>query len=162
MKLQLLIKIIFLQIILSKTLSSFGQDTIKITRRSFVESGVLVASASQTPFWLRANVLGVVPNTGTNFTLRGGFYQEYVTKNSKIKKYNWGYGLNSVANINQGGVDFILPEAYIKAKAGIFEIWDADKRLWGCQIHRASERDLLPCQAMRFQCRKCNFSHQIG
>ena len=123
MKLQLLIKIIFLQIILSKTLSSFGQDTIKITRRSFVESGVLVASASQTPFWLRANVLGVVPNTGTNFTLRGGFYQEYVTKNSKIKKYNWGYGLNSVANINQSGVDFILPEAYIKAKAGIFEIW---------------------------------------
>jgi len=123
MKLQLLIKIIFLQIILLKTLSSFGQDTIKITRRSFVESGVLVASASQTPFWLRANVLGVVPNTGTNFTLRGGFYQEYATKNSKIKKYNWGYGLNSVANINQGGVDFILPEAYIKAKAGIFEIW---------------------------------------
>ena len=123
MKLQLLIKIFFLQIILSKTLNSFGQDTIKIARRSFVESGVLVASASQTPFWLRANVLGVVPNTGTNFTLRGGFYQEYATKNSKIKKYNWGYGLNSVANINQGVVDFILPEAYIKAKAGIFEIW---------------------------------------
>ena len=122
MKLQLLFKIFFLQIISLKTLCFYGQDTMRIARRSFVESGVLVSSASQTPFWLRANVLGIVPNTGTNFTLRGGFYQEYATKNSKIKKYNWGYGLNAVANINQEGVDFILPEAYIKAKAGIFEI----------------------------------------
>ena len=82
-----------------------------------------MSSTSQTPFWLRANALGVVPNTGTNFTFRGGFYQEYATKNNQVKKYNWGYGINGVANINQEGVDLILPEAYIKAKAGIFEIW---------------------------------------
>lgn len=119
MKIKLSIIILFLGI----STCSFGQDTIKVVRKNYVESGVLVASSSQTPFWLRANALGVVPNTGTNFTLRGGLYQEYATKNSKIKRYNWGYGLNTVANINQGGVDFILPEAYIKAKAGIFEIW---------------------------------------
>ncbi len=110
-------------IILYISTCSYGQDTIKVVRRNFIESGILVSSTSQTPFWLRANALGVVPNTGTNFTARGGFYQEYATKNNKIKKYNWGYGLNAVANINQKGVDFILPEAYIKAKAGIFEIW---------------------------------------
>jgi hypothetical protein len=123
MKFKLPIKKIYLNLLLFISTCSFGQDTIKVIRKNFVESGVLVSSASQTPFWLRANALGVVPNTGTNFTVRGGFYQEYALKNNKIKKYNWGYGLNTVANINQDGIDFILPEAYIKAKAGIFEIW---------------------------------------
>lgn len=119
MKNKLPIIILFLYI----STCSFGQDTIKVARKNFVESGVLVSSTSQTPFWLRANALGVVPNTGTNFRARTGFYQEYATKNNQTKKYSWGYGLNAVANINQDGVDFILPEAYIKAKAGIFEIW---------------------------------------
>jgi hypothetical protein len=117
------IKLPIIVVILYFSTCSHAQDTIKVVRKNFIESGVLVSSTSQTPFWLRANVLGVVPNTGTNFMARAGFYQEYATKNSKIKKYNWGYGLNAVANINQKGVDFILPEAYIKAKAGIFEIW---------------------------------------
>jgi Capsule assembly protein Wzi len=117
------IKLQVIALLLSISVHSYGQDTIKIVRRNFVESGILASSTSQTPFWLRANALGVVPNTGTNFTAKAGFYQEYATKNSKIKKYNWGYGLNAVANINQKGIDFILPEAYIKAKAGIFEIW---------------------------------------
>ena len=117
------IKLPIIALFISLSIYSYGQDTIKVVRKNFVESGILVSSASQTPFWLRANALGVIPNTGTNFTVRGGFYQEYSTKNNKIKKYNWGYGLNGVANINQKGVDFILPEAYIKAKAGIFEIW---------------------------------------
>ena len=85
MKLQLLIKIIFLQIILSKTLSSFGQDTIKITRRSFVESGVLVASASQTPFWLRANVLGVLPNTEQILLYVEDFIKNTLRKIVKLK-----------------------------------------------------------------------------
>ena len=117
------IKLPVIALLLSISVYSYGQDTIKTIRRNFVESGILVSSASQTPFWLRANALGVVPNTGTNFTVRGGFYQEYAFKNNKVKRYNWGYGLNAVANINQKGVDFILPEVYIKAKAGIFEIW---------------------------------------
>lgn len=123
MKNKLPIKIIFLLIILFKISCSFGQDTLKVVRRNFLESGVLVSSTSKTPFWMRANALGVVPNTGTNFTARAGFYQEYAKKNRLTKKYSWGYGLNVVANINQKGADFILPEAYIKAKAGIFEIW---------------------------------------
>lgn len=123
MKFQLSIKIIYLNLVLFISTCSFGQDTIKVVRKNFIESGVLVSSTSQTPFWLRANALGVVPNTGTNFTARAGFYQEYATKNNQVKKYNWGYGLNTVVNINQKGVDFILPEAYVKAKAGIFEIW---------------------------------------
>lgn len=123
MKIQPSCKISFLIIILFNTLFCYGQDTIKIERKNFIESGVLVSSTSQTPFWLRANALGIVPNTGKNLTARAGFYQEYAKKNSLTKKYSWGYGLNMVANINQKGVDFILPEAYIKAKAGIFEIW---------------------------------------
>jgi Capsule assembly protein Wzi len=117
------IKLFIIILLLDFSICSYGQDTIKVVRTNFLESGILASSTSQTPFWLRANVLGVVPNTGTNFTARAGFYQEYATKNNNIKKYSWGYGFNGLVNINQKGVDFILPEAYIKAKAGIFEIW---------------------------------------
>lgn len=52
MKLQPQFKIFFLQIIFLKIFCSYGQDAIRIARRSFVESGVLVSSAPQTPFWL--------------------------------------------------------------------------------------------------------------
>ena len=74
MKFQLPVKVIYLYVTLFVSFYSNGQDTIKVVRKNYVESGVLVSSASETPFWLRANVLGVVPNTGTNFRARGGFY----------------------------------------------------------------------------------------
>jgi len=128
MKKILILKNILLFAPLLSSVNFYGQDTIRVKRKYFVESGILVSSTSQTPFWLRANALGIVPNTGTNFTMRGGVIQDYATKNSQPKKYNWGYGFSAVANINQKGIDFILPEAYIKAKAGIFEIWGGRRK----------------------------------
>ena len=89
MKKKLTFKNILLLIPLFLSLNFYGQDTIRVTRKYFLESGILVSSASQTPFWLRANALGVVPNTGTNFTMRAGAIQEYATKNSHTKKYSW-------------------------------------------------------------------------
>ena len=102
---------------------SKAQDTIIVERKNFVESGLMLSSGSQTPFWLKTNMLGIVPNTGQNFMLQAGFYQQYAKKNNILKKYSWGYGLRPVININAKGVDFLLPEAYLKAKVGIFEIW---------------------------------------
>jgi hypothetical protein len=102
-----------------------GQDSLKHSRKYYLESNLLVSSADKTPFWLRTNTLGIVPNTGTNFMLRGGISQGY---NLKPKRYDWGYGLGVVANVNFDGVDALLPEAYIKAKAGIFEIWAGRRR----------------------------------
>jgi Capsule assembly protein Wzi len=105
--------------------SSFAQaqDTLFTERKNFVEAGLMLSSTSKTPFWLRSNVLGIVPNTGQNLMFQGGFYQEYTKKNNVVKKYNWGYGLRAAVNVNQQDVDFLLPEAYVKAKLGIFEIW---------------------------------------
>ena len=105
------------------SLFSQAQDTLITERKTFIESGLMLSSDSKTPFWLRSNVLGVVPNTGQNLMLQGGTYQQYAKKNNVFKKYSWGYGLRTVANINAKGIDFLLPEAYLKAKIGIFEIW---------------------------------------
>jgi Capsule assembly protein Wzi len=105
--------------------SSFSQaqDTLVTERKNFVESGLMLSSSSQTPFWLKSNVLGVVPNTGQNLMFQAGFYQQYTKKNNVLKKYTWGYGLRPVVNVNQEKIDFLLPEAYLKAKIGIFEFW---------------------------------------
>jgi hypothetical protein len=83
----------------------------------------MLSSSSQTPFWLKSNMLGVVPNTGQNLMFQAGFYQQYTKKNNVEKKYTWGYGLRPVVNVNQEKIDFLLPEAYLKAKIGIFEVW---------------------------------------
>ena len=116
-------KVLFFYFSLFVSLLCKAQDTLITERKNFVESGLMLASGSQTPFWLKSNALGVVPNTGQNFMLQAGFYQQYTKKNNIFKKYSWGYGLRTVANINEKGVDFLLPEAYLKAKIGIFEIW---------------------------------------
>ena len=123
MEAKITFKILFFYSLLLFSVPSKAQDTLTTERKNFVESGLMLASGSQTPFWLRSNALGVVPNTGQNFMLQGGAYQQYTKKNNVFKKYSWGYGLRTVANINEKGVDFLLPEAYLKAKIGIFEIW---------------------------------------
>ena len=123
MEAKITFKILFVYFLILFSVPSKAQDTLITERKNFVESGLMLASGSQTPFWLKSNVLGVVPNTGQNFMLQGGAYQQYTKKNNVFKKYSWGYGLRTVANINEKGVDFLLPEAYLKAKIGIFEIW---------------------------------------
>jgi hypothetical protein len=123
MKINRIVKLLFFFGLLFFSSFSQAQDTLITERKNFVESGLMLSSSSQTPFWLKSNVLGVVPNTGQNLMFQAGFFQQYVKKNNVFKKYSWGYGLRPVVNVNQEKIDFLLPEAYLKAKMGIFEIW---------------------------------------
>ncbi len=92
-----------------------------------LEAGTIVSSNGETPFWLRANQYGTVPLTSPIFTLRGSVSSDYkkaVTKEDqyKLSKFDWGYGLEVVGNVGKES-QAILPEAYLKAKYGAFEIY---------------------------------------
>jgi hypothetical protein len=92
-----------------------------------LEAGTIISSNGETPFWLRANQYGTVQLTSPIFTLRGSVSSDYkkaVTKEDqyKLSKFDWGYGLDIVGNVGKEN-QFLIPEAYVKAKYGAFEIY---------------------------------------
>ncbi|MBC3783829.1 capsule assembly Wzi family protein [Spirosoma utsteinense] len=106
---------------------SHGQSQpLRVPNHYSVEVGGFASSSAQTPFWLRANQYGIVPNESPLLTGRLGIYSEY----DSVKRANprWrgssfdvGYGLNIVGNNTQQGNTFPLLEAYVKVRRGIFE-----------------------------------------
>ncbi len=99
-----------------------------------IEAGTYLSSSTATPFWLRANQFGIVPNQSPVFTVRAGIYSEYDSTEyrSSPKKYVFGYGLNVVANAAQNKLPYeravLLPEAYLKVRRGIFEAYVGRRR----------------------------------
>ena len=96
------------------------------------EVGTIISTNGETPFWLRANQYGIVPNQSPILTLRGSVSSDYkkaVTKEDqyRLSKFDWGYGLNMVGNVGKEN-QFLIPEAYVKAKYGAFEIYAGRRR----------------------------------
>lgn len=90
------------------------------------EVGAFVSSSTQTPFWLRSNQYGIVPNQSPALSLRASIYSDYdstehVNARWRESTFDFGYGLNVVSNIGQQGNTFPLLEAYVKVRRGIFE-----------------------------------------
>ena len=86
----------------------------------------VVASGGQTPFWLRAKQYGTMP-TGVppllrlEAALRADFTPFADSTRKKTKKnWDWGYGLNAVANVG-GSSKVFVPEYYLKLKYRAFE-----------------------------------------
>ena len=108
--------------------NSYAQSNeIKREIKYTAEAGTIISSNGETPFWLRANQYGTVPNQSPIFTLRGSISSDYkkaITKEDqyKLSKFDWGFGLNIVGNVAKEN-QFLIPEAYLKAKYGAFEIY---------------------------------------
>ncbi|MRS61834.1 capsule assembly Wzi family protein [Larkinella terrae] len=116
---------------------AFGQPVIE-TRpsRFFAEMGGFFASGQPTPFWLRSNQYGIVPNTLPSATFRAGVRQDYsyypltdVTSPLRRDRFGIGYGFEAVYNLNaQPKKPLLLPEAYVKVRTGAFEIMAGRRR----------------------------------
>ena len=106
----------------------FAQSNeIKREIKYTAEAGTIISTNGETPFWLRANQYGILPNQSPIFTLRGSVSSDYkkaITKEDqyKLSKFDWGYGLNIVGNVGKEN-QFLIPEAYVKVKYGAFEIY---------------------------------------
>jgi hypothetical protein len=102
-------------------------NEIKREIKYTAEVGTYLSTDGSTPFWLRANQYGTVPSTSPIVTLRGSISSDYkkaITKEDqyKLSKFDWGYGLNIVGNVGKEN-QFLISEAYVKAKYGAFEIY---------------------------------------
>ncbi|GAB4044171.1 capsule assembly Wzi family protein [Spirosoma litoris] len=87
----------------------------------YVEAGGMASSVDRTPFWLRANQFGIVPNSAPIGTLRAGVKGSVLltdTAGSKARKLPsraWivSYGAEAVGNAGKEN-QLIAPEYYIK------------------------------------------------
>lgn len=101
------------------------------------EIGTYLSSSTETPFWLRANQYGIVPYRSPVATFRAGVHSAYDTTRYgtgrwREAKYDIGYGFDVVVNGTQNGLSYernvLLPEAYMKVRRGIWELYAGRRR----------------------------------
>ncbi|GAB4036947.1 capsule assembly Wzi family protein [Spirosoma jeollabukense] len=101
------------------------------------EVGTYLSSSTETPFWLRANQYGIVPNRSPVATFRAGLYSDYDANRNgtgqwRDAKFDVGYGFNVVVNGTQNGLSYehnvLLPEAYVKIRRGVWELYVGRRR----------------------------------
>jgi hypothetical protein len=98
-------------------ISAFSQQKEPI--KYVAESGFLVSTSKQTPFWLRTNQNGFIPFESQFATFRGGLKKDYSDSTKKIK-----YGYGSTVALNVGRVnEIIIPELYIKVKFKALQLY---------------------------------------
>jgi hypothetical protein len=118
-------------------LLELGAQPLRQPNQYVVEAGTYLSSASKTPFWLRANQYGIVPYATPTGTLRVGIYSDFDSTQRKVgrwrdSQFDFGYGINVVANTSKNLLTYekavLLPEAYVKVRRGIFEMYIGRRR----------------------------------
>ncbi len=112
--------------VLTSVSCSLQAQPLRPPNQYSVEAGSFASMSGQTPFWLRANQYGIVPNQSPAFTFRAALYRPYdSTRRASTRwrgaSFDLGYGLNLVGNFGGQRTTFPLLEAYVKVRRGIFE-----------------------------------------
>ena len=93
------------------------------------ELGGWAAMARPTPFWLRANQWGRAPLQTPAATGRLAVELDYRPVDTtwgfsrKKQRFDWGFGVEGVANAQPGGAQILLPQAYVKTRFRGLELW---------------------------------------
>jgi hypothetical protein len=98
--------------------------------RAYTGVGLVVGSDSLAPFLIRSNQYGTLLNTSNSLYFNSGIKKQYdslYTLNKKLKKFDYGYGIEGHVNIGRTQ-DFRLPEAYAKIRYGVFELYGGRRR----------------------------------
>lgn len=108
----------------------FFIQTILLAQKS-VEISTYLSSSGKTPFCQKTNQYGIVPIQSPFISARGLYKKDYdstLNENNKLlKKLDWGYGSHAVLNIGKKS-QFLIPEIYLKARMGIFELYAGRKK----------------------------------
>lgn len=101
----------------------FSQNSLVKAIDITSKAGV-ITSTDNTPFLLRANQYDLVPVEPHTLYLNTSFIKPY---DSSGKAFDYGYGLEPHINLGSNS-QFLLPEAYVKAKWKAIEIYAGRRR----------------------------------
>jgi len=108
---------------------TFGQDFIQKASKS-VGTGLIASTSGQNPFWLRSNQYGAMPFSSNAFYAEANINKAYdstYTLDKKLTKFNFGYGINTLAFVGKTNT-IMIPEAYLKIRYGVFEAFVGRKK----------------------------------
>ena len=110
--------------------NGFAQPIFKKTQIQATLGGI-ISSDSTTPFLLRSKQYGLVPvKSGIgyfNLSLKKEYDSLYTTSSRKLKKFSYGYGLETHVNFGKTN-QALLPVAHLKARYGAFELYGGRRR----------------------------------
>jgi hypothetical protein len=92
-----------------------------------LEAGAYMSTNDDTPFWLRTNRFGVVPNQAPSGVLQGYFRRNYLFYDSlsnRPKKLDWRVAVNPYLTYTKGGrYRLVLPEANASVRFKMTELY---------------------------------------
>lgn len=124
------IRFLLFSLLLLVSTGGFGQaipDTTTRQRAFFIEVGGVVASAPQTPFWLRSRQYGLVPLSNPAGIARLGGVR-YVGDPANPRRVNVKLGVEGVLNLAPDASRVLLPEVYASFRLGGFELYGGRRR----------------------------------
>lgn len=93
-------------------------------------AGSFISSASVTPFWLRTNQYGIVPNQAPAGLFQAAVWKSYARPDSThTQKFSWGFKANPVLIYDQNAkLDLLVPEAYGTVRFKAIELYIGRRR----------------------------------
>ncbi len=96
------------------------------------EAGAYLSSNGETPFWLRTNQFGTVPDRATAGVLQATARRNYVFYDSlasRPRKFDWSVGVSPVGMYNKASkFELVLPEAHASVRFKRVELWVGRRR----------------------------------
>jgi hypothetical protein len=95
-------------------------DTAHQDIHYMLQTGAILTTNDQVPFWMRANQYGSIPIDGFSGTLTGSISKDY-KQDGKKHLVDWAAGVEARINIGKSS-NFNLIEGYLKGKLSIFQL----------------------------------------
>ncbi|UFH52277.1 capsule assembly Wzi family protein [Spirosoma sp. KNUC1025] len=95
-----------------------------------VEAGSILSNQSATPFWLRTNQYGIIPNQAPAGLFQAAVWKSYAKPDSThLQKFDWGIKLNPVVTYDKlNHAKVLLPEAHLKVRYKAIELYVGRRR----------------------------------
>ncbi|MBO0952639.1 capsule assembly Wzi family protein [Fibrella forsythiae] len=95
-----------------------------------IETGGITSSCGETPFWLRVNQFGIIPQAAPLAMVRVRVSRTdnaVDTATHQTNRFGWGFALNPVLNLGSRN-QLLLPEVYVTVRSNTFEMWAGRRR----------------------------------
>ncbi|WP_229206101.1 capsule assembly Wzi family protein [Dyadobacter fermentans] len=108
------------------------KSTLMSQVEASAEAGAYWSSNNETPFWLKTNQFGAVPDRTTSGVVQASVRRNYVFYDSlsaRPRKLDWSAGVSPVGIYNKDNrFEFVLPEAHASVRFKRVELWAGRRR----------------------------------
>ena len=94
--------------------------------RTQITATIGMSSDSVQAFWAHSNKYGQIPTFGNSVlvgVLHTAAYDSTYSRDKKLKPLDWSYGVEGMGLVNQGRMNYVIPQAYLSGRWKNFEAY---------------------------------------